>query len=404
VDFAKKFRLTVNQRAVAGALDKVAFRNSPGKLIRFLDCQPLEKLPADFDRIAPEELTSIFNIGMALANVQGVNLQRRTADLRAGASGFSAAGLAMQGSGPNYAGPIQFRTGAAGPTGNEGKDSKVVDNPLPDNRWGVFLTGTGEWVDVKGDGNARGYNLDTGGFTLGVDYKITPSFAVGLSAGYAGTGSDLANNGRVFVNGGKVGLYSTYFTGGFYVDTAVSGGYNSYDTRRSALQGDARGSTDGGELDLLVGTGYDWKIGALSLGPTANFQYTYVGLDGFTEHGSLAPLRFGTQNGESSRTAFGFKTSYDWKAGGVVIRPELRAAWQHEYGDAGYALDSSLASGAGNLFTVNGPETGRDSLLLGAGFAILWNERTSTYVYYDGELFRTRYNSQSVSGGVRVAF
>ena len=49
-----------------------------------------------------------------------------------------------------------------------------------------------------------------------------------------------------------------------------------------------------------------------------------------------------------SGTAFGLKASYDWKVGGILIKPEIRAAWQHEYGDAAYALDSSFANGAGN--------------------------------------------------------
>ena len=44
----------------------------------------------------------------------------------------------------------------------------------------------------------------------------------------------LTEEGRVWVNGGKLGLYATYFTGCFYVDAAVTGGYNSFDTKRSA--------------------------------------------------------------------------------------------------------------------------------------------------------------------------
>ena len=82
----------------------------------------------------------------------------------------------------------------------------------------------------------------------------------------------------------------------------------------------------------------------------------------------------------------------------------MRAAWQHEFGDSSYAITSRLASGAGNSFTVSSPQIGDDSLLLGAGFAVLWNERTSTYVYYDGELGRSNYSSNNVSGGVRLAF
>jgi len=399
--------LTPNQRAVAKSLDKAVGDGDADKLIDFLSTRDLDELYEDLDRIAPDELAAIFETSISLATVQSVNLQRRTDDLRSGASGFSASGLAMQGTGPGYSGPVGFRTGAAGPTGREfrdGKESKAVSDPVPDKRWGAFLTGVGEWVDVSGDGNARGYDITTGGFTLGVDYKVTPNFALGLMAGYAGTGADLTGDGRVFVNGGKLGLYATYFTGGFYVDTAVSGGYNSYDTKRTALQGTARGDTDGGELNVLFGTGYDFQIGGLKIGPTATFQYTYVGLDGFTERGSLAPLTFGDQNAESVRSAFGFKASYDWRIGGMILRPEVRAAWQHEFGDESYDLSARFASNNANQFNVTGPKIGRDSLLVGAGFALQFNERTATYLYYDGQLARDRYESHSVSGGIRVAF
>ena len=421
--------LTANQQAVAHALDGSIYDQRATKVINYLYKRDFDKLPSDFDKIAPEELTSIFTSSVALAQVQSVNVQRRMDDLRSGASGFSAAGLAMNGVGPGYSGPVQFRTGpgygapvtfrtgsggtgsvtfrtgAAGPTGDivlGGKESKEL--APPDNRWGVFLSGTGEWVDVSGDGNARGYNLSTGGFTLGFDYKVCPNFALGVLVGYTGTGIDLTNGGNVFVNGGKLGVYATTFDGGWYVDVAATGGLNGYDTRRHALQGTARGSTNGGELNVLVGAGYDWKLGALTIGPTATFNYTLIGIDGYTERGSLAPLNIASRNAESVRSAFGFRANYDWKIGGMLFKPELRAAWQHEYGDSSYALDATFANGAGSSFLVNGPETGRDSLLLGAGFALQINDRTTTYVYYNGELGRTRFVRNAVTGGVRVAF
>ena len=64
----------------------------------------------------------------------------------------------------------------------------------------------------------------------------------------------------------------------------------------------------------------------------------------------------------------------------------------------------TLPVAPGNSFTVHGPKIGRDSLLLSAGFAVQWNDRISTYVYYDGELFRTNYLSNNVSAGFRVTF
>ena len=319
-------------------------------------------------------------------------------DIRAGSSGFSARGFSIDSRVPD------FSQGLAGPTGPEGKSGPSVMQPTPENRWGVFVTGLGEFTDVDGTSIARGYNLSTGGLTFGVDYRVSPNFAIGLTGGYAHTNADLVNNGSLDVNGGTIGAYATGFGGGFYVNTAAFGVFNGYDSHRTALLGTASGDTDGQDFNALVAAGYDWKRGGLTIGPLASFQYTYVGFDGFTEHGSLAPLSFSDQNAESTRTALGAKASYDWHVGHVVVKPELRAAWQHEFGDTDYSIVSRFANGAGNSFTVNGPAIGRDSLLIGAGAAVLFNDRVSVYAYYDGELARTNYSSNNVSAGLRFTF
>ena len=98
------------------------------------------------------------------------------------------------------------------------------------------------------------------------------------------------------------------------------------------------------------------------------------------------------------------KASYDWKVGRVVIVPQISLAWQHEFGDQAYSIVASFANGSGNNFTVDSPAIGRDSMLIGAGAAVLLSERVSIYAYYDGELLRTNYQSNNVSAGVRVTF
>ena len=106
----------------------------------------------------------------------------------------------------------------------------------------------------------------------------------------------------------------------------------------------------------------------------------------------------------NQHTAFGAKASYEWKVGQIVLIPQVSLAWQHEFGDTSYSIVSGFATGAGNNFTVTGPEIGRDSLLIGAGATVIWNDRVSTYLYYDGEVARTNYESHNVSGGVRITF
>jgi outer membrane autotransporter protein len=384
--------------AVAQALNSAVGNPAAAALINFLDSQPISQLCADFTLISPEELTAIYALDVSLANIQTANLERRLDDIRAGSKGFSSAGFTINGSAPT------FSEGLSGPTGSEGKTGPSVSTPIPENRWGFFATGLGEFTDVSGADGARGFNFRTGGVTLGADYRIGSNFAIGLTGGYAHTGVALAGNGSIDVDGGTGGIYATAFGDGFYLDTSVTGGVSDYETHRTALLGTANGSTDSGTVNVLVAGGYDWTTGALTIGPIASFQYTYVGLDGFTETGSLAPLRFGDQSEDSIRTALGIKVSYDWKIGSTLIRPEIRASWQHEYGDSAYSIVANFANGAGNNFTVDGPRIGRDSLLIGAGVAVLWSDRISTYVYYDGELARTNYDSQSVSAGVRITF
>jgi autotransporter-associated beta strand protein/T5SS/PEP-CTERM-associated repeat protein len=387
-----------NSLAVARVLDSVVGDPRAAGLINFLNSQPVNQLCGDFQLIAPEELTSMYNIGFSVENVQTDNLNRRMNNVRAGSTGFSSEGFTMNGVAPTYS------SGLAGPTGTEGKTGPSVLAPVPENRWGVFATGLGEFTHVDSTDGASGFDLQTGGVTVGVDYRIGSNFAVGLLAGYAHTNADLVNNGNLDVNSAKFGLYATAFSGGFYLNSAVTGGWSEYDSHRTALLGTASGSTDGGDINVLVSAGYDWRKGNLSIGPTASFQYNYLSFNGFTESGSLAPLKFNDQHSDSIRTAFGMKATYDWKVGKVLVRPELRAAWQHEYGLSAYPIVASFADGAGSSFTVSGPKIGRDSLLLGAGAAILWNDRIATYIYYDGELGRTNFDSHNISGGIRVTF
>jgi outer membrane autotransporter protein len=389
---------TPNDTAVGAALDSAVGDSRAAPLIEFLNSQSLTEICRDLDLIAPEELTSMFNVGVSMANIQTDNLERRMNNVRAGSTGFSAEGFSINTRGPD------LNLGLAGPSGPEGKSGPSVMQPTPQNRWGVFVTGIGEFTNVDSTANAAGFDLSTGGVTFGVDYRLSPNFAIGMMGGYAHTNGDLVNGGSLDVDGGKFGLYATAFSGGFYVNAAATGGLNDYDTHRTALLGTASGDTEGHEFTGLISAGYDWKTGNLTVGPIASYQYTYVDFDGFTEHGSLAPLTFGDQSADSSRTALGAKASYDLQMGHVLVRPEIRAAWQHEFGDRDYSIVSRFANGAGNSFTVTGPAIGRDSLLLGAGVAVLFNDRVSAYAYYDGELARTNYSSNNVSGGVRITF
>ena len=88
---------TPNSVAVGQALDSAVGDPRASELIGFLNNQTLTNLCDDLDLISPEQLTSIFVIGVSLANVQTANLERRMDDIHRGSTGFSSSGFAING-------------------------------------------------------------------------------------------------------------------------------------------------------------------------------------------------------------------------------------------------------------------------------------------------------------------
>jgi autotransporter-associated beta strand protein/YVTN family beta-propeller protein len=399
-DFAA-FAQTPNQLAVAEQLDRVALDPREAQLISFLQNQPLGDLAADFEKISPDGLSAIYEISFSAANVQAANLENRFAELRDGSTGFTSS----------------LNLSNSPGTMTESKDGKAVIEPgknvltpSPENQWGVWISGSGDFVNVSGGG----YDFTTGGVSLGLDYRLTRNFVVGISASYAHTDTNLSGDGSIDVNSGRAGIYATFYTGGssegregertFYLNGYLGGGYNSYGTRRDALAGIASGSTEGGEFNALLGAGYELRFGSLSFGPIASFQYAAVDFSSFNESGSLAPLRIDSNSEDSLRTNLGLSASYHWKFGHLQIIPNVRASWQHEFSYRALPIDAQFASGAGSIFTVHGPELGADSALIEAGLNVQWTPAIGTYFGYDGQLGRSNYDSHAVICSVYLDF
>ena len=117
-EFASLFCGTPNAIAVGEALDSAVGDPRASELIGFLNNEALTDLCEDIDLISPEQLTSIFVLGVSLANVQTANLERRMTDIRAGSNGFSG-GFAINGSGPSFWGYFWFTNPSPPPPANQ---------------------------------------------------------------------------------------------------------------------------------------------------------------------------------------------------------------------------------------------------------------------------------------------
>ena len=382
---------TPNQRSVARNLDNASADPREAALVNYIDSLSPTGVRDSLDRISPDQLDSMFEISRSLGDVQSANIQQRLDDVRGGATGFSSDGLAI--------------------SDKDGSTNLMDKNPVPapykplGKNVGLFLTGNGEFVNVDSDGNARGYNFTTGGMTLGMDYRVKDYLVVGIYGGYANTSSDLAQGGRVDVNSGKGGLYASAYDDNLYLDLVTEGGYNSFSTSRASINGLANGETSGGEFTGLIGGGYNLHSGSVTFGPTLALQGNYASISSFTEHGSLSPLHIPSQSEPSLRTRLGVKISVPFRAvGGVSVTPQASVSWQHEYLNNSYGFDSQLASGAGTVFTVQGPHLGADRAVLNLGVNVRFNPAFSMYVFYNGEAGGQNYLLNSVNGGFEFTF
>ena len=388
--------LTPNQLAVARIIDIVADPDPrAAQLVAFLNSEPLGNLPNDFDLIAPEQLTALYQISFSAATVQQSNLENRMQDIRNGSTGFVSLLTVSDSKGT-------VELGNDGKAEIAGKDNDVFQ-PSPGNRWGMFVSGNGEFVNVDGDPSARGYDFTTGGVTLGLDGRVNENLAVGVAMDYAHTRTNLSGGGDIDADSGRLGIYATWFKDGFYFNGYAGGGYTGFDTGRSALLGTARGSTGGGEFDSFLGGGYDFHRGAWTFGPVASAQYIYAGIDSYTEAGSLAPLNIVSQGQDSVTTDLGWKVSYAGHVGKATVTPQLKVGWEHEYAYSTLPINSQLASGAGGVFTVYGPSMGRDSAMIELGVNVQWSERITAYLNYDVRV-NTAYQSQNITGGMNISF
>ena len=216
--------LPPNVAATAKALDSAAGDPRAAAIFAAIANDTPSQLLNDVQHISGQQLTAQNAIGNSVSNVHVQNISHRGEALRSGATGFSS--LGFQTSGASY----DSAAGYAGPAGPADKESKEIAPP-PNPRWGGFISGAGQWNRVGDTEQARGFSLDSGGITLGIDYKFTPNFVAGVFLGYTHTSIDIGQGGGIGVDVGKLGIYSTFFTGGFYLDTAVQGGYDGYDSQ-----------------------------------------------------------------------------------------------------------------------------------------------------------------------------
>ena len=386
-----------NQVNVAHALDSFIPATSGDNytVSLALDSLTAAEYPNAFQQISPALYSSLATIAFNTANAQNQGLVQRLGNIRVGGVGFDSMGLGN---------PIMVNDNK-----NPKSNGKDVLIPSVDNHWGIFTDANGVFANVNINNQLPGYSSESGGVTLGADYKWNETFSTGIYAGYQGMQSKQSGGNFICDNSSRFGLFGTYQKGGIFANAIVGGDSHSYQIDRTiqfpGLNRTASSAPTAGELDSMLATGYDMRRGKFTFGPTTSLQYTYLGVQPFTEAGAQSlNLNVANENANSLIYSLGSHCFYTWQLNKeVLVVPQINLAWQHEFLQNPYAINSSLQGGGGN-FTYMTTTPNRDSLYTGIGFTVNFAKKYDASFFYNASAGNNDLVSQNFFASLGTRF
>jgi outer membrane lipase/esterase len=403
---------TSNQRAIAGRIDFICpeLRRqeetlTDGELQLLQQCEKLTnsdvtsptEIPAAMDSIAAEEIAAQKRIAIDLTRDMNKALAFRIAALRGGNRGISITGLNLGIDGQ------QTMTSLLEPWLNEvlgGGASSDLDSPFA--RLGVFVQGQFNIGDKDDSDLESGFDFDSLGGMFGVDYRFRDDLIAGLSVSYYESNVDFTG-GTSELDGSALGasIYGSFFpTSALYVDFVGGMAWSEYDQTRTVgytftsgdrYSTDLAGSSDGTQAFVGVSTGYEFRLGGISIIPNIKTYYLDGSIDAYDERarntsaGSCAPdcsawdIEIGKQLLKSFTLSGGVQVACAWSGKWGVLRPYLRTDLVREFEDDGQQViarllnDNQITGAIGSQtapITITTEQADTDYIVWGSGVSL----------------------------------
>ena len=380
--------LTPNEKAVGGALQAV--RPTPG--VRKTDAQAavydaLYKLPVGAYALAYDRMSFA---------IYGDALMAQT----------DAAGLM----GSTVSDQMAQRRGASlGGKGNAQKycldGGKAAKNPRDCREltvWGAAIGQFARTFQTLGD---PGYNSDNRGLMLGADVELDTVARVGAFAGYAAGSVDSPRTAtKADLSTYSAGVYGSLDRPNMYVNALA--GYVSGDQKvtRNPLGVAASGKPNASGALFSFELGSRYTVNDIVFEPNVGLKATSIHRGAMNETGA-SPLA-ATLSGDSVNTALaslGVRSIWRARLANSASMTVIgRAAYGRELGDQGTNV-SGVFNALNTGLTVASSLRGRDAFLGGVTLAVTPSQGVDLFARYDAEV-RNNANSQSISGGVKVAW
>lgn len=237
----------------------------------------------------------------------------------------------------------------------------------------TFLSGSLSTGDI--DPTVNGIGADYTGYTIaaGADYRIVDTFRVGGALSYGNNSADIDDNrGELDVSGLSLIGFATFGGAtGLYAD--IAGGYTwlDYDNDRNIVIGNltrlAMSETEGRQTSFAAKAGYDVRFGPLIIGPSVQYQYYDLEVDGYSETGAgVLSMTVDDMEFKSETLWLGGQARLSSAVTGGSFEPRVSAHWVKEYEDDGFVVGTRFTDGVLPFLTPVDPRD-KEYVRVGAG-------------------------------------
>lgn len=226
---------------------------------------------------------------------------------------------------------------------------------------GDALIETGAWVKVLSGnsdqgmrGGIAGYDSNSNGLIIGADGKLNEDVTLGLAFSHVRTDVNGDNGNDTDVTTNLLSAYGSWEQGPYSVLGTLSMGKGDNESKRYVAGERAKGDYDSFILAADLSAGYTIKLNDnLNVIPTVATRYSKVKIDSFSEKGTDAALRTGSQSLEVFDLGGGVKLEGQYGN----FKPSARLMAFHDFAQDNANSTSAFALGGNTFVTSGAPAT-----------------------------------------------
>jgi uncharacterized protein YhjY with autotransporter beta-barrel domain len=208
------------------------------------------------------------------------------------------------------------------------------------------------------------------GFTVGADYRFSPSFVGGVAVGYGRSQSDIGSHGtETAAEAVSAALYASWHRDGWFVDGLLGYQHLKFDnTRYVTANGQmAHGSRSGDQVFGSLLAGYEIRKDGFVIAPYVGVRGSAGTLNGYSEAGGgIYGLTYGDQRVASISGVVGVRVEKEIQQSWGTLTPSARIEYRHDF-VGGTTVHMGYTDVGDLSYKATVPGSGKDSVRIGVG-------------------------------------